>query len=227
MNKKSIILLSGGLDSAVSLAKSIKKYNIDLAITFDYGQKAKKEEINSSAKICRYYGIKHKIIKLNLLKEISNSSLTTNKPIPEIRKEELDIKEITQNTAKAVWVPNRNGLFINIAASFAEALGYTHIIIGANKEEGKTFKDNSKEFISAVNKSLKNSTNKNIQVKAPLIKYDKSEIIKEGIKYKIPFKYIYSCYGSGNKHCGKCESCLRLKRALELSNKKDIIKELF
>ncbi len=226
MNKM-IILLSGGLDSVVSLAKARNEYDEILAITFDYGQKAFFSEKKASQKISKYYNIQHKIIKLGWLGEISNSALNTDGNIPAVGSEELNNKESAVNSAKSVWVPNRNGLFINIAACFAEAKGYNDIITGANKEEGATFKDNSKEFIDAVNNSLKNSADKKIKVKAPLIDYTKEDIIKDGIELNIPFKYIHSCYYSNEKHCGKCESCQRLKRALKLNGREDIINEIF
>jgi 7-cyano-7-deazaguanine synthase len=225
MKNKSIILLSGGLDSVVSLA--IHKEDVKLAILFDYGQKALNEEIKASKEIAKFYNIEHKIITLDWLKEISTSSLNTNEEIPELTKDSLNDKTITESSAKSVWVPNRNALFINIAACFCDANNYNSIIIGANKEEGETFKDNSSQFIEAINESLKNSTNNNVKVLAPLINYTKEEIVKIAIEKEIPFNLLYSCYSNKEKHCGKCESCLRLKRALELNNRQDIISTIF
>ncbi len=224
---KSIILLSGGLDSVISIAECIKEYNISLAITFDYGQKSLHSEINSAKQISKFYSIEHKIINIDWLKEISSSALNTEKQIPIMNINELNNKIITEQTAKSVWVPNRNALFINIAACIAEAQNYNYIILGANKEEAATFKDNTQEFINAINNSLKNSTNKEIKVIAPLINLTKEEIVKKGIELQVPFKYIHSCYLGGNRNCGKCESCQRLKRALKLNNRNDIILELF
>ena len=154
--------------------------------------------------------------------------MNCEKELPLLDKNELNNKIITVKSAESVWVPNRNALFINIAACFAESYKYKYIIIGANKEEGATFKDNSLEFIQAINDSLKNSANSEIEVTAPLINYDKNEIVKLGLNLKAPFNLIYSCYNTQvKKHCGKCESCLRLKRALELNNRNDIISQLF
>lgn len=224
---KSIILLSGGLDSLVSLAVIKEKLNPKLAITFNYGQKSFNTEFKASKAISEYYGLKHEIINLEWLKNISKSALTTQNNIPELDNTDLENSEITNKSANAVWVPNRNGLFINIAASYADAENYTHIIIGANKEEGQTFKDNNIKFIDAINKSLKNSTNNEVKVEAPLINFDKKEIVKEGLNYNAPFELLYSCYFGNKKHCGKCESCIRLKRALELNNRYDIISKIF
>ncbi len=228
MNKKSVILLSGGLDSLISLATLRNELDIKLALTFDYGQKAFNNEFKAASDICKYYNIKHEVISLDWLKKISKSALNCEKELPLLDKNELNNKIITVKSAESVWVPNRNALFINIAACFAESYKYKYIIIGANKEEGATFKDNSLEFIQAINDSLKNSANSEIEVTAPLINYDKNEIVKLGLNLKAPFNLIYSCYNTQvKKHCGKCESCLRLKRALELNNRNDIISQLF
>ncbi len=223
---KSLILLSGGLDSVVSLAVTINDFDSVMAITFNYGQKAFLSERNASENIAKFYNIEHKVIDLPWLEQISTSSLNTDK-VPEIKNTDLDNPDITKKSAQSVWVPNRNALFINIAACFAEAYDYNYIILGANKEEGMTFKDNTIEFINAQNNLLKYSVNKDIKLIAPLIEYSKKQIVQKAIELNIPFEYIYSCYKNGKKHCGVCESCQRLKRSLELNNRHDIINKIF
>ncbi len=226
MNKL-IVLLSGGLDSVVSLAKVRAEYSEILALTFDYGQKSFLKEKKAAEKISEFYNINHLIIKLDWLKQISSSALNTADELPTPAASELDDTNITKKSAKAVWVPNRNGLFVNIAACYADAYGYDEILIGANREEGATFKDNTIDFVNAMNESLKNSVDKDVNLIAPLIGYTKEDIIREGIELNVPFNLIYSCYGSNEKHCGVCESCKRLKRALELNKRYDIISEIF
>lgn len=224
---KAIVLLSGGLDSVVSLALIKEKCSKILALTFNYGQKSYFAEKRAAERISQYYDIEHKIIDLDWLSVISTSSLTTKDTIPYISKDNLDNKLIAQDTAKSVWVPNRNGLFVNIAACFAEAYNYDTIIIGANKEEGATFKDNSIEFVNAINTSLENSVNIKIELIAPLINMNKEEIVNIAIQKNVPLELIHSCYISEDKHCGFCESCQRLKRALEQNERTDIIEKIF
>ena len=116
---KSIILLSGGLDSLVALGY-VQKHtdlNIELALTFDYGQKAVESEVSASKKICEYFNIEHKIIKLDWLKEITKTSLVSHREVPKNGFE-------NKNSAEAVWVPNRNALFLNIAACYCDSFGY-------------------------------------------------------------------------------------------------------
>lgn len=217
---KGIILLSGGLDSLVSLGLGIKKYGISLALTFDYGQKALEQEISTSKKICDYYKIEHKVIKLDWLQSVTHTALVADKDLPE----GIDNPNAS---AKSVWVPNRNGLFLNIAGSFADGNDYDYIIIGANKEEGQTFPDNTQEFIDSVNAEFEFSTQKHPKVVAPLINYNKNDIVKQAIEHKIPLEFVRSCYSNGKKHCGKCESCTRLKNALIANGDTKYIKELF
>ena len=222
-SKSAIILLSGGLDSVVSIAKT--KSTIKMGLFFDYGQIPSKEEKKAALKIAKYYGFPLKVIKLKWLQKILSNGLSDSEKIFDIKN--LNDEKELEKSMKSVWVPNRNALFINIAASYCEAFSIDKIIIGANKEEGKTFKDNSKEFIDNCNNLLKFSTNKNVEVEAPLISMNKNEIIKEALKNNAPLEKIYSCYKGDKKHCGKCESCLHLKKALEENNLKDLIKKLF
>lgn len=227
MKRKSIILLSGGLDSLVSLGLAKEEYNIDLALTFDYGQKSAPIEISASKKICDYYKIKHKVIKLDWLKEITQTALVGEQDIPVASLTDLLSDNFTQESAAAVWVPNRNGAFLNIAASYADSYDYDYIVFGANKEEGTTFPDNTQEFIDRLNATFEYSTLKQPKAYAPLINLDKNDIVKVAVEKKIPLELTRSCYSAKEKHCGKCESCTRLKRALSENNCEDIIKVLF
>jgi len=224
---KSIILLSGGLDSVVSLATLKNSHNIQLALTFNYGQKSFEKESNAAKLIANYYSIEHKVIALDWLKDITHTSLVSEDELPDLEIENLDNSKLAEESAKSVWVPNRNGVFINIAACFADSYSYTHIIIGANKEEASTFKDNGPKFIDSINLSLKNSTNNPVKVIAPLIDKTKNEIVKLGIENNIPFNIIRSCYRNTKKHCGACESCNRLKRAIISNNRDDLLKLIF
>lgn len=215
---KGIILLSGGLDSLVSLDLGRNEFGISLALTFDYGQKSVKNEIEASKKICDYYKIEHKVIQLDWLREVTHTALVSDEDLPE---------EINEKSGKNVWVPNRNGLFLNIAGSYADGEFYDYILIGANKEEAATFPDNTQEFINRVNAEFEFSTRQKPKVVAPLINFNKNDIVKLALENDIPLEYVKSCYAGGEKHCGKCESCLRLKKALLANNDTRYIKELF
>ena len=220
MKSKSVVLLSGGLDSLAATGICKDEYGIELALTFDYGQKSSKYEIEASEKICNYYNITHKVITLDWLKEITHTALVSADNIPT---ENLG----TTDSAKSVWVPNRNGLFLNIAASYSDSLGYDYIIFGANKDEGKTFPDNTEEFRKRISDVFEYSTMKKPKVLAPLINYTKDDIVKIAIEKSVPLEFTRSCYGSEGSHCGKCESCCHLKQALINNNAFDYVNLIF
>ena len=217
---KSIILLSGGLDSLAALGIAKDKYGIDLALTFNYGQKAADAEISASSEICKFYNIKNKIITLDWLKDITTTALVSEKNIPT---ENL----YTEESAKQVWVPNRNGVFLNIAAAYADSYGYDYIIYGANKDEGSTFPDNTEDFRRRISEVFEFSTLKKPKVIAPLINYSKDDIVKIAIENSVPLELVKSCYNNGDKHCGVCESCKHLKEALYKNNAINYINILF
>jgi 7-cyano-7-deazaguanine synthase len=211
-----IALLSGGLDSTVSVAMALDKgIKIPLALTFDYGQKSAPAEIRSGRKLCALWKIPHRIIKLDWFKDIAKGSALINpsKQIPQLKESDLNNPAKLKRTAQAVWVPNRNGLFINVAATFAEAMKADYIITGFNREEAITFPDNSSRFIKATNQALSLGTINKVKVVSFTINMDKAQIYKKGCDLGVSTGATWSCYENGDRECGKCESCLRLARA--------------
>jgi len=214
--EKALILFSGGLDSTVNLARALQKFSVPLVITFDYSQKALSGEVESSRAICKRYRLPHKVIKLNWFKGISSSALIKGRrPLPKVRAKNLDSRKGSKRSARAVWVPNRNGVFISIAAAFCEGLGAQRIVVGFNCEEAATFPDNSESFIKAANASLAYSCMKSVRVMSFTNKLIKEEIVKLGMKIDAPLDLIWPCYGGGKRLCLRCESCVRCKRAFE------------
>jgi 7-cyano-7-deazaguanine synthase len=214
--KKGIGLLSGGLDSSVSIAIAKRnKTNIILALTFDYGQKSILQEIKASRRICSYFDIPHKIIKLDWFKDLVKGLPLVNKKskLPHLSLSDLNKSVVTSKSARDVWIPNRNGIFIHIAAAFAESLRADYVITGFNKEEAETFPDNSFGFITAINSALTWGTRNKVKVISFTMGMNKTDIIRKGIGLKLPLKYTWSCYAGGSNPCGKCESCLRRERA--------------
>lgn len=117
---KAISILSGGLDSTIATIKLAEKYDIH-SITFDYGQKSAKMEIEAAKTISRSYGFKDYIVKLPWLGKLGGSALTTEAKIPKPSMEELDTS-VAMETARKVWVPARNLVFTSIGAAYADAL---------------------------------------------------------------------------------------------------------
>ncbi len=213
--QKSIVLLSAGLDSTVNFYESIQTFNTVLALTFDYGQRAAPNEIATAKKICELYGVHHQVIQLPWLQEVSKSSSLTNSE-KEIPTDSVNITSLaaSNESAKSVWVSNRNGLFLNIAACFAEQLAADKIIVGFNKEEAATFPDNSADFITAANRALSYSTQNKVQVESFTIAMNKKQIVQHGRSLGADFDLMWPCYFSGETICGQCESCKRFLAAL-------------
>jgi len=223
MKNKAIVLFSAGLDSTVNLYLAARELNVIMTLTFNYGQKAAQKEIECAKNISEILKIKNEVIELPWLKNLGNSALTQeSKNIPTDKKIAIDNIKVSTESAKSVWIPNRNGVFLNIAASFAESMGATIIIPGFNAEEAATFPDNSYEFIRATRKSLALSTANHVGVQCYTVKMSKTEIVKTGQDLMIPFSNIWPCYQNFEKWCGQCESCLRAKRAFKI-NRVDIL----
>ena len=215
--KKAISVLSGGLDCTVATCVFDEEYEIH-AITFDYGQKAVKQEINASKSICEKMGWTHEVIDLPWLSNISTSSLNTDADIPELGEDELDDLDKSSETASNVWVHARNTVFTSIALSYAESIGAEIIIVGWNGEEGATFPDNSKQYMEKFNELIDVGSPDKIRIEAPAIDLNKEEIVELGIEVGAPMELSYSCYKGDDKPCGVCESCVRRKRAFKKLN---------
>jgi 7-cyano-7-deazaguanine synthase len=212
---KSVVLLSAGLDSSVNLAAAHKQGEVLLALTFDYGQRARVREIKCAEAQSRAFGIPHKVIALPFFAELGHSSLTdTSKKVPRGKEVRIDNLKTSQKTAKSVWVPNRNGIFLNIAAGIAEAMGADFVIPGFNAEEAVTFADNSPGYMKALDKSFEFSTQNRVKTLCYTVKMNKTQIAKLGKKLEVDFSLIWPCYHGGENWCRECESCQRSLRAL-------------
>ncbi|WP_129598581.1 7-cyano-7-deazaguanine synthase QueC [Methanohalophilus profundi] len=219
---KAVCLISSGLDSVASLAIASAKYDVQLGLTFDYGQLAADAEIERSRQICAHYGIPHRVISLDWMKDITTTSLVNRQGyVPDMAEADLGKREVTSESAANVWVPNRNGLMANIAAAFAEAMDCGYIIAGFNAEEAATFPDNSPEFVDCINRAFSYSTLNGVRLISPVLEMDKVAIVKEAIREQAPLGLSWSCYQGKEKPCGVCESCVRRARAFREAGIKD------
>lgn len=213
-----VVLLSGGLDSVVNLYLAYKEGRVITALTFDYGQRAAASEIRSARYFSEELDIPHRVIEISWLKNLTKTALVDKTQIlPNLR--DLDDMVEAHHCAKAVWVPNRNGVFINVAAAFAESSGAEFIVPGFNREEAATFPDNSEAFIKASNEALALSTLSKVKVKCFTADFDKTDMMKAALDLKLDISRIWSCYESGVSPCGRCESCQRFLRALNANRR--------
>lgn len=196
-------MVSGGLDSVVALALARRRCEVRLVLFFDYGQRARDSERVSVMSIAGYYGLPLEEVRLPWLEALvppgMRAGASGDEPLTDL---------------DDVWIPNRNGVFINIAAAYAERYGCDSVVTGFNRDEAGEFPDNSVEYVERVNGALALSTRSGVTVTSDTIGMGKREIILEGMEAGAPLSTIWSCYRSGERMCGRCASCRRLRVAL-------------
>jgi 7-cyano-7-deazaguanine synthase len=213
--KKAIVLLSGGLDSATTLAIAKSEDFSWFALTFKYGQRHNKE-IEAAKKAANSLQVtEHRIIDIDLA-QFGCSALTDPEiAVPKDRDNQANIKDIP-----VTYVPARNVIFLSYALAWAEVLGAFDIFIGANITDYSGYPDCRPEFIEAFSKTANLATAAGIQNKgkfiihAPIINMSKGEIISTGTDLGVDYSLTHSCYDPDEQgiSCGKCDSCrLRLK----------------
>jgi 7-cyano-7-deazaguanine synthase len=211
--KKAVVLLSGGLDSSVTLAVAHKQGYQVYALTFDYGQRHRRE-IKSAKKVAEHYKIRqHKILQIDL-NQIGGSALTDERiDVPrghrasEIRKS----KDIP-----ATYVPARNTILLSFALAYAEVVGADSIFIGANHIDYSGYPDCRPEYFDAYQRMANLATRaavsgRQMSIEVPIIKLNKKEIVELGLSMSVPFELTWSCYQGGQMACGRCDSCVLRK----------------
>jgi 7-cyano-7-deazaguanine synthase len=211
---RAVVLLSAGLDSSYNLFRANRELDVVLALTFNYGQKAAKKEIARAKTLCERLAIPHQVVELPWFKDFTKTSLVGSQKIPTGKDISIDDMERSNETKKAVWVPNRNGILLNIAAGFAEGLNAEFVIPGFNIEEAATFPDNSQDYMNALDRGFSFSTQNHVRVKCFSTTMNKTQIVKEAVKLEVPLKDLWPCYFANDQWCGECESCQRFSRAV-------------
>ncbi len=195
---KAVVLLSGGLDSAVTLFFARQRYN-PFCLIFEYGQRHNKE-IKCAKKIAAEAGAEYFVLKISLPWK-GSALLDKSLSVP-------SVKGRPSKNIPITYVPARNIIFLSYAFSFAESIGAKKVFIGAHIQDYSGYPDCRPEFLEsfgrAANTGMKNSR---IKIEAPLIRKKKKDIIKLGLKLAVPFELTWSCYQGGRKPCLKCESC--------------------
>ncbi len=198
--KKAIVLLSGGMDSAVTLFIAKKNGYKPYCLTFDYGQRHKKEILFAKrlAKAAKSYCT---VLKIRLPWKKS-ALLDKNIRIPENRR--LSRKDNIPPT----YVPARNTIFLSFALSYAEAIGAKAVFIGANAIDFSGYPDCRPVYYKIFNKLFKKATKlEGINIAAPLLYKTKEDIVKLGRRLGVNFNLTWSCYKGGPKPCGVCDAC--------------------
>ncbi len=209
MKELAVVLLSGGMDSALCLGiANTEGYEL-AALHLNYGQRTQSKELECYNKLCDYYNVKHRlIVDVNHLSAIGGSSLTDSNI--EVPKGSDEVSAEIPNS----YVPFRNANILAIAVSWAEVVGAKALFIGATQVDFSGYPDCREEFFDAFQKVINFGTKPETQItiKTPIINYSKSEIVSKAIEINVPLEYTWSCYKNDEKACGECDSCiLRLK----------------
>lgn len=249
-NKLSVVLVSGGLDSALTAAIAAERYELAF-LHINYGQRTETRELKAFKDIAKYYGVKKKlIVDISYLKEIGGSSLTD---------ERIEVGRVNKNfflplnppdesgqappkgdllwnfgnvTPKGdfkvpmTYVPFRNANILAIAVSWAEVIGARKIFIGAVEEDSSGYPDCRKVFFDAYNKMIASGTKPEtkIKIETPLINLSKKQIVQKSVKMGSPMHLTWSCYSESKLACGVCESCALRLRGFRLAGVKDPIR---
>lgn len=221
--KKAVVLLSGGMDSAVALAYAKHDGFSIAALHLNYGQRTQRRELQAFNDLCNYYAISEKlIVDIDYLQRIGQSSLID-------RTLEIPKNQISSNQIPTTYVPFRNGNILAIATSWAEVIEASAVYIGANTIDSSGYPDTSEEFLQAyeiaANLGTKFGKNgvENLKIYSPLINFSKKEIVLQGIEFNVPFELTWSCYEDNEVACGECESCLLRLRGFREAGKRDPI----
>jgi len=213
MTSKAIVLLSGGLDSATTLAIAKDKGFQTFTLSFDYGQRHRVELGRAKALSERMGGLQHRVVDIDL-KQFGGSALTSAIDVPKNRNDAEMASGIP-----VTYVPARNTIFLSYALAYAEVQGARDIFTGVNAVDYSGYPDCRPEFIAAYEKVANLATKagvegKPLKIHTPLIDLTKARIIQKGLELGVDYSLTHSCYdpdGAGTA-CGVCDSCqLRLK----------------
>ena len=206
--KDSVIVVSGGMDSITLLYD--KKEEIALAVTFDYGSKHNAREIAWAKVHCGRLGIRHIVIKLDFMQKYFTSSLLEGG-------DEIPEGHYADENMKSTVVPFRNGIMLSVAAGIAESNGLKKILIANHGGDHTISPDCRPEFIGAMDRAIANGTYEDVRIDAPYTNITKADIAKIGKRLGIDYSETWSCYKGGERHCGKCGTCIERKEAMALA----------
>ena len=203
--KDSILILSGGMDSTTLLYDYQER--IALAISFDYGSNHNDKEIPFARLHCERLGIKHIVIPLDFMAKYFHSSLLEgSNAIPE--------GHYADDNMKSTVVPFRNGIMLAIAAGMAENNDLPYVMMANHGGDHTIYPDCRPEFVEAFDAAAHAGTYNGVRLLSPYCNMTKGDIAKRGKELGINYAETWSCYKGGDKHCGRCGTCVERQEAL-------------
>ncbi|MES2598300.1 MAG: 7-cyano-7-deazaguanine synthase QueC [Verrucomicrobiota bacterium] len=211
---KTLVLLSGGMDSTTALYWARREHEVVGAVSFDYGSKHNTKELEQAAWQCRHFGLRHDVVALPFVNELFSSDLLQSGGV-------VPDGHYTHETMKRTVVPFRNGIMLAIACGIAESREAEGLVIAAHAGDHTIYPDCREPFMQAMADSMREGTYARIELLRPFIAMDKTAIAKLGNELGIDFAHTWSCYKGGALHCGTCGTCVERREAFDLSGVKD------
>lgn len=209
-----LILLSGGMDSTVALANTLANTFLVETISFNYGGKHNERENAAAKAIAACYDVRNTVIDLPFISELFKSNLLkSGGDIPD--------GHYADESMKKTVVPFRNGIFLSIAAGYAESNGCKKIVLANHSGDHHIYPDCRREFTDAMALTVGWGTDHRVEFVSPFVGIDKTEICKLGASLMVPFELTWSCYKGREIHCGTCGTCYERKEAFRMAGIKD------
>jgi len=210
---KAVLILSGGLDSTTLLYDLLGQgYDVS-ALTFDYHQKHHRE-IRCAKATCEKLRIPQKIVDISVLGDLAPSSLTRGAwEVPE--------GHYAEESMKQTVVPNRNMVFLSLAASYAIGIGAQELFYAAHSGDHAIYPDCRPVFVSAMETALHLCDWKDLTLRVPYVHFTKGDIVKKGLALGVDYANTWSCYKGEERPCGKCGACTERREAFEVARARD------
>ena len=203
---KTLVLLSGGMDSTTALYWAMREHEVVGAISFDYGSKHNAHELEKAAWQCEKLGLRHDIVTLPFINELFTSDLLqSGGAVPD--------GHYADDNMKRTVVPFRNGIMLAIACGIAESREAQGLVIAAHAGDHAIYPDCREPFMRAMAEAMQAGTYAAIKLLRPFIAIDKTGIARLGNELGVDFSHTWSCYKGGDIHCGTCGTCVERREA--------------
>ncbi len=211
---KVVVLVSGGMDSVTALHAASREYEVVAGLSFDYGSKHNHRELPFAAWHCEALGVHHEIVRLDFIDRLFQSDLLkSGGEIPEGHYEAENMKQTV--------VPFRNGILLAIGAGYAESIGAEGLVIAAHSGDHAIYPDCRESFMEPMARAIREGTYAGIGILRPFIDLRKEGIAAAGAVLGVDFARTWSCYKGGERHCGKCGTCVERREAFALAGLDD------
>ncbi|MFM2483239.1 7-cyano-7-deazaguanine synthase QueC [Celerinatantimonas sp. YJH-8] len=213
MKEKVVIIYSGGMDSYTVLNRAIQEGFEAYPLTFNYGQRHKKE-IDVASAVCQELGLEHKVVDITAINQLlQGSSLTSDIDIPE--------GHYAQENMKSTVVPNRNMILLSLAIGYAVSIGATKVFYGAHSGDHAIYPDCRPEFVEKMNAVSQIANYDAVEIISPYLHQSKIEILRDGLEMGLDYGKTWTCYNGREKACGRCGACQERLEAFELNHCQD------